>query len=650
MLVFSARSITRPLRGAGRGGGGWLAQHRLPEAVAKAQAGHEEAAEPPPPVLVPPGASTEILSVAGALDQVQSTAYLLAIEQAMLRRSTAESLANLGRRNQNLLRRQLSFITRLEQEESDPQGLANLFELDHLATRMRRNAESLLVLVGEATPRRWAAPLPIADVIRAAISEVEEYRRVSLQRIDDGWVGGAYVAGIAHMIAELVENGLSFSPPDLEVEIQGRNLGGRYLIAVTDQGVGMDGAEIERANARLRGEESYLSVPTRFLGHYVVGHLAAQMGVEVEISPSPVTGITARVTLPTAVMAQPPALAAGGPGVAAATQHQSRAASAARANRAAAARVEQAEIVTDRADAGWSTGPSRALGTRPVVEYVPMNAVHETGSYGHATTALPVVEAGGRRYPDRDGEAWAGRPPAAAPPADAAAAPRAGDDRAAGGYQRRYGADNADEPAWTSTRPGGYDGPPAYAGQPAASARPDDGYPSHADHGATTQAYPTPAYPTEGYQTEGYPTEGYQTQSYQRDGYQTQSHQRQGYPAEGYPAESYPAQPGRPGEPVTAYADPPDAPRYPADAQPAGGAGYRAQDYPGAVPGVDRTANGLTKRVPRSRTAAPPSSRPAEQYAPMDSSPASVRSRLTSLREGMARGEGATRTHPDQHR
>ncbi len=109
------------------------------------------------------------------------------------------------------------------------------------------------------------------------------------------------------MVAELVENGLAFSPPDVDVEIQGRMLPGRYLIGITDQGLGMDPEEMARANARLRGEESFLSAPTRYLGHYVVGHLARQMGVDVEITPSPVTGVTARVVLSAAVLTTPPA-------------------------------------------------------------------------------------------------------------------------------------------------------------------------------------------------------------------------------------------------------------------------------------------------------------------------------------------------------
>src|SRR5262249_40410462 len=109
--------------------------------------------------------------------------------------------------------------------------------------------------------------------------------------------------GIAHMIAELVENGLAFSPPDVDVEIQGRLLPGRYLIGITDQGLGMDPEDLARANARLRGEESFLSAPTRYLGHYVVGHLARQMGIDVELTPSPVTGVAARVLLPASVLA-----------------------------------------------------------------------------------------------------------------------------------------------------------------------------------------------------------------------------------------------------------------------------------------------------------------------------------------------------------
>jgi signal transduction histidine kinase len=306
LLVVASRSITRPL-GLLAAEAHSVATQRLPAGVSRVQSGDgQHAPEPPEPVRVPPRSTVEVRSVAAALDRVQAVAYSLATEQAMLRRSTSESLANLGRRNQNLLRRQLGFITNLEQQESDPTGLANLFELDHLATRMRRNAESLLVLVGAASPYKWTAPLPIVDVVRAAISEVEEYRRVSLRRVDEAYVHGAAATAIAHMLAELVENGLSFSPPDLDVEVQGRRIGDGYLIAITDQGIGMAPEDMAVANARLRGEGDFVAAPARYLGHFVVGRLASELNIEVQLAQSPVTGVTARVQLPANLMAPPP--------------------------------------------------------------------------------------------------------------------------------------------------------------------------------------------------------------------------------------------------------------------------------------------------------------------------------------------------------
>ncbi|GAA1757222.1 hypothetical protein GCM10009681_30610 [Luedemannella helvata] len=417
LVVAAARSITRPLAALATEADA-VATRRLPDAVSRAQNSVDVDDLPPPePVRVPARASHEIQSVATALDRVQSTAYALATEQALLRRTTTESLANLGRRNQNLLRRQLGFITQLEREETDPAGLANLFELDHLATRMRRNAESVLVLVGEAAPRSWSQPLPVADVLRAAISEVEEYRRVQLRRIDDAWIGGQYVASIAHMIAELVENGLSFSPPDVDVEIQGRQLPGKYLIAVTDQGIGMEESELARANERLRGGENFLTAPTRYLGHYVVGHLARQMDIDVQLAPSPVTGITARVTLPGSVLAAPPSVSARAAGSASAPQAApqpepapaytataepgyatSRPAEPATPSWSASG--ESWDPLTDpqwdqplRADTSWLDAPlaesPRAISARPVsvVEYVTAPG----DAFTQPTTGVPVV-------------------------------------------------------------------------------------------------------------------------------------------------------------------------------------------------------------------------------------------------------------------
>jgi signal transduction histidine kinase len=298
LWLYTFGSIMRPLKMLTREARE-AAERRLPGAVARIRA-----AEEPGEVVLDSSRSTlarrndEFAEVAGALDHLQETAVRLAVEQAVIRHNTAESLANLGRRNQNLVRRQLGFISALEREEADPSALANLFELDHLATRMRRNAESLLVLVGEHSPRRWSGAVEVGDVLRSAFAEVEDYRRVILRRADNAHVQGGAAAEVSHLLAELVENALTFSPPDQEVEIQARGTGSQYHIAIVDQGVGMSREAMATANARLRGEQSFLVTPTRALGHYVVGRLAQRLGIEVWLHDSPLNGVTARIVLP----------------------------------------------------------------------------------------------------------------------------------------------------------------------------------------------------------------------------------------------------------------------------------------------------------------------------------------------------------------
>ncbi len=302
LVIGAARSVIDPVRLLARDAND-MSVRRLPSAVAKLRSENPSEAARPVLNLVPDSAATEIRVLAKALDRLQDTALKLATEQALILRNTTASLANLGRRNQNLVRRQLSLISDFEREELDPSALANMFELDHLATRMRRNAESVLVLVGQNSPRVWSQPLPIADVIRAALSEVEDYRRVVLRRVDPAFVVGSVITDVAHMLAELVENGLQFSSPELEVEVYGRRMGNRYLLVVVDHGIGMAPAELAAARARLRDEENFLVAPTRFLGHYVVGRLAKRLGARVDLSESPTTGLTARILLPPDLLA-----------------------------------------------------------------------------------------------------------------------------------------------------------------------------------------------------------------------------------------------------------------------------------------------------------------------------------------------------------
>jgi len=302
LLWLTSRWITRPLRALANQAT-TMAGERLPAAVQQILATpvDQPVVEPElEPVQVSAGG--EVYDVEVALNNVQHSAVALAVEQATLRRNVADAYVNLGRRNQNLLSRQLEFITQLENEEKNPETLEHLFRLDHLATRMRRNAESLLVLAGLAPPRTWSAPVAMGDVVRGALGEVEGYRRVRLRHIDDARVDGAAAADVSHVIAELVENALSFSPPDADVEVYGRKDDNGYVVTIIDNGIGMHEDELERANALISSANALTLAPSRFLGHYVVAQLAARHSLTVHLASSPAGGLTAMVALPTSLL------------------------------------------------------------------------------------------------------------------------------------------------------------------------------------------------------------------------------------------------------------------------------------------------------------------------------------------------------------
>ena len=303
LVLMVSRSITRPLQSLTVQATA-MARHDLPEAVRSilnTPPGQDVMMPEAEPLHVT--ARDEVADVAHALNVVLHTALQLAAEQAVLRRNIADSFVNLGRRNQNLLGRQIDFITQLEAHEVDADVLANLFMLDHLATRMRRNAESLLVLAGVEPPRQWAAPVPVADIVRAALSEVEDYHRVVVRDIHEASALGSAATDLAHLLAELIENGLAFSPPDRPVEIWGAALpGAGYALAVVDTGPGLPPQAIRDANRRLAGDEQFAAAPSRYMGHYVAGRLAARHHIDVRLGPTPGTGITATVTVPPSVV------------------------------------------------------------------------------------------------------------------------------------------------------------------------------------------------------------------------------------------------------------------------------------------------------------------------------------------------------------
>ncbi|RAG81976.1 hypothetical protein DN069_30130 [Streptacidiphilus pinicola] len=301
-LAWAAtRSVLRPLRALTQEAD-QLASRDLPAAVARvreAKDGHDPAELAP---TLPGSALTsrgdEMTEVAQALNRVATTALQLAVEQAVLERDSTESLASLGRRTHELVGRQLDFLSALERGENDPEALADLFELDHLATRMRRNAESLLVLAGERSPRRWSQPVPIGDVLRSALGEVDDFRRVVLRHSDDVLLDGSAVAEVSHLLAELVDNALAASSPATDVEVYAQRHGADYLFAVVDVGAGLPPEELALANQRLAGQETFLAGRSMQLGHYVVARLAAGLGAHAWLAATPIGGITASVLLP----------------------------------------------------------------------------------------------------------------------------------------------------------------------------------------------------------------------------------------------------------------------------------------------------------------------------------------------------------------
>jgi hypothetical protein len=210
---------------------------------------------------------------------------------------------NLSRRSQSLVERQIRLIDDLEQGEQDAERLSNLFQMDHLATRMRRNSENLLVLAGHDASRRWNQPVALVDVLRAAISEIEQYERVTLNVQPGIAVRGPAVNDVVHLIAELAENATSFSSAETPVAVSGHLLNsGGVLLDISDQGVGMGAEEMAHANWRLDNPPVVDVAVSRRMGLFVVARLAARHGIRVRLRPAPTGGLTALVWLPDEVV------------------------------------------------------------------------------------------------------------------------------------------------------------------------------------------------------------------------------------------------------------------------------------------------------------------------------------------------------------
>ncbi|HMD92730.1 MAG TPA: nitrate- and nitrite sensing domain-containing protein [Trebonia sp.] len=302
ITTFVARSMIRPLRKL-RADALEVAGSKLPDMVRRLSEseGGDESVE-----IEPIGVTStdEIGEVARAFDQVHREAVRLAADEAMLRGNLNAMFVNLSRRSQSLIERQLTLIDNLEQSEQDADRLSSLFRLDHLATRMRRNSENLLVLAGHEASRRWSQPVSLVDVLRAAISEIEQYERVVLNVQPGIQVVGQAVNDVVHLVAEIVENATTFSPEDTQVYVTGQPLtSGGVLLDITDNGVGISEQEMAHANWRLDNPPVVDVAVSRRMGLFVVGRLAARHGVRVRLRHAQSGGLTALIWLPESVAA-----------------------------------------------------------------------------------------------------------------------------------------------------------------------------------------------------------------------------------------------------------------------------------------------------------------------------------------------------------
>ncbi|MGW5846477.1 nitrate- and nitrite sensing domain-containing protein [Streptomyces sp. NPDC055254] len=296
-----ARQMGRAMRRL-RGAAFDIAEQRLPmlvDQLSRTDPGKVDTRVMPIPI----DSRDEIGEVARAFDQVHREAVRLAAEQALLRGNVNAIFTNLSMRNQSLIEGQLTLITELENNEADPDQLENLFRLDHLATRMRRNGENLLILAGEEPGRRWDQPVPLVDVLRAASSEVEQYERIELSGVSDAEIHGQAVTDLVHLLAELLENATTFSSPQTKVRVNATRLpDGRVMVEIHDKGIGLTAEDFADINHKLANPPTVDAAISQRMGLFVVGRLADRHSIRVQLRPSgEAAGTTSLVMLPDAI-------------------------------------------------------------------------------------------------------------------------------------------------------------------------------------------------------------------------------------------------------------------------------------------------------------------------------------------------------------
>lgn len=304
VALIVARSLLQPVRRL-RQAALTAAREQLPRTVERVRAG--EPISWTSAQAVPVRTTEEIGQLARAFDDMHEQAIRLAAEQAELRRQVSDMFMTLSRRSQTLVESQLEVIEGLESDEQDPRRLSGLFRLDHLATRLRRNGENLQVLAGGSPARRDSAPVTVVEILRAATSEIDDYRRIQLAHAPSGSVRAVAAADVVHILSELLENATRYSPPDQKVVLSAdRGADGGLLFEVVDAGLGMAADDIDAANRRLAATDSVGPETTRRMGLFVVSRLAARHGVTVRLRPTferaSRAGITASIHLPGALV------------------------------------------------------------------------------------------------------------------------------------------------------------------------------------------------------------------------------------------------------------------------------------------------------------------------------------------------------------
>ncbi len=277
-----------------------LAHDRLPDVMARLRDGQtvDVAAEVPP---AEPGVD-EIDQVRQAFNTVHRAAVEAAVHEANMRRGVSEVFRNLARRSQVLLHRQLGLLDGMERRAEEPEQLEDLFRIDHLTTRMRRHAEGLIVLSGDSPGRGWRQPVPFIDVVRAAVSEVEDYTRVRVEVRTKAALAGPAVADVVHMLAELIENATVFSPPSTVVRVQGELVGRGFSVEIEDRGLGVAEDRLAEINRDLADPPAFDMAGSDRLGLFVAGRLAQRHGIKVALRSSVYGGITAVVIIPMSVV------------------------------------------------------------------------------------------------------------------------------------------------------------------------------------------------------------------------------------------------------------------------------------------------------------------------------------------------------------